>query len=318
MDVVLDRPAHQVRRLLGAIRLHVGRRDSDQLRAADREEAGDLWELDVGADADAEAEWGAAGRPDGEIEQRVRVAAGECVDLAIEQMGLAIRPDDPPITADDDRGVERSGRVGRVGLDDAGDDRDRVRRGGGGERADRGAVERLREIEHGAAQGVTLDEAFREDDEIGFPLRRAPDVASGEGQVCGDVADRRADLGDRDDDFLDAARLSRHGGSSPSRRVRDPDQEPEDGDPEQPRDEQGDPGDERDGADDEVTPEDRAARHEEIAQDPEQEQDPQGEVHAGDCAASDARSRTATAGLRPARARPRGDAPRPPSRRGSA
>ena len=61
--------------------------------------------------------------------------------------------------------------------------------------------------------------------------------------------------------------------------VRRPDQEAEDNDPDDPRNEEGDPGDERDPADQEMAAEKRSARHKEVAEDPDQENDSERDVH---------------------------------------
>jgi hypothetical protein len=66
-----------------------------------------------------------------------------------------------------------------------------------------------------------------------------------------------------------------------SRRVCCPDQQGKDHDADEPRDEQGDTGDEGQPADQQMSPEQRPARDEEVSEDPDQEGDPEGDVHAG-------------------------------------
>ena len=208
VDVVLDRSAHEVRGLLRPVRIHVGGRNGDEVRAIEGEQAGDFGVLDIRADTDADFQRSPIGAQR-HHHHGVTVAGCERVVLAVEEMGLAVHADQAAVAADDEGGVVRPVGLVRVPLEEADHDRNARPAGEIANRGRKRALDVLGEGEHRRIERVPLDEALREDDEIGTRPRRAADVASGEGKVGGRLADARAHLGDSDPQPVDRRRRLR-------------------------------------------------------------------------------------------------------------
>ena len=85
-----------------------------------------------------------------------------------------------------------------IRLDEPGDDGDPVTRREGPERRGRRVVRELGGGENVRPDRVALDEALREDDEVGAAARRPAKISARESDVRCHVADPRPDLGDSD------------------------------------------------------------------------------------------------------------------------